>query len=161
MVTRFMETADSTTATVLQGKLAEVSQRFQQLCLQQQEKESSLKKLLPQAEMFEHLSDKLQQFMENKSRMLASGNQPDQDIAHFFQQIQELNLEMEDQQENLDTLEHLVTELSSSGFALDLSQHQDRTQNLRKDFTELQKIIKERCVLIYVGQCRGLIFSCC
>lgn len=88
MVTRFMETADSTTAAVLQGKLAEVNQRFQQLCLQQQEKESSLKKLLPQAEMFEHLSEKLQQFMENKSRMLASGNQPDHDIAHFFQQIQ-------------------------------------------------------------------------
>uniref|UniRef100_A0A8I5NJY6 Microtubule actin crosslinking factor 1 n=1 Tax=Papio anubis TaxID=9555 RepID=A0A8I5NJY6_PAPAN len=144
MVTRFMETADSTTAAVLQGKLAEVSQRFEQLCLQQQEKESSLKKLLPQAEMFEHLSGKLQQFMENKSRMLASGNQPDQDITHFFQQIQELNLEMEDQQENLDTLEHLVTELSSCGFALDLSQHQDRVQNLRKDFTELQKTVKER-----------------
>lgn len=144
MVTRFMETADSTTAAVLQGKLVEVSQRFEQLCLQQQEKESSLKKLLPQAEMFEHLSDKLQQFMENKSRMLASGNQPDQDIAHFFQQIQELNLEMEDQQENLETLEHLVTELSSCGFALDLSQHQDRVQNLKKDFTELQKTVKER-----------------
>ncbi|XP_066228625.1 microtubule-actin cross-linking factor 1, isoforms 1/2/3/4/5-like [Saccopteryx leptura] len=87
MVTQFMENADSITAAVLQGKLAEVSQCFEQLCLQQQE-ESSLKKLLPQAEMFEHLSDKLQQFMENKSRMLASGNQPDQDIAHFFQQIQ-------------------------------------------------------------------------
>ncbi|KAJ1063908.1 hypothetical protein K5549_009220 [Capra hircus] len=144
MVTRFMETADSTTAAVLQGKLAEVSQRFEQLCLQQQEKESSLKKLLPQAEMFEHLSEKLQQFMENKSRLLASGNQPDQDIAHFFQQIQELNLEMEDQQENLDALEHLVTDLSSCGFALDLSQHQDRVQNLKEDFTELQKTIKER-----------------
>ncbi|XP_072579852.1 microtubule-actin cross-linking factor 1 isoform X9 [Vulpes vulpes] len=144
MVTGFMETADSSTAAVLQGKLAEVSQRFEQLCLQQQEKESSLKKLLPQAEMFEHLSDKLQQFMENKSRMLASGNQPDQDIAHFFQQIQELNSEMEDQQENLETLENLVTELGSCGFALDLSQHQDRVQNLRKDFTELQKTVKER-----------------
>ena len=51
---------------------------------------------------------------------------------------------MEDQQENLDTLEHLVTDLSSYGFALDLSQHQYRVQNLKKDFTELQKTIKER-----------------
>lgn len=51
---------------------------------------------------------------------------------------------MEDQQENLDALEYLVTELSSCGFALDLSQHQDRIQNLKKDFTELQKIVKER-----------------
>ena len=57
---------------------------------------------------------------------------------------QELNLEMEDQQENLDALEHLVTDLSSCGFALDLSQHQDRVQNLKDDFTELQKTIKER-----------------
>ncbi|XP_069934821.1 microtubule-actin cross-linking factor 1 isoform X35 [Oryctolagus cuniculus] len=144
MVTRFMETADSNTAAGLQGKLAEVNQRFEQLCLQQQEKESSLKKLLPQAEMFEHLSDKLQQFVENKSRMLASGNQPDQDIARFSQQIQEVSVEMEDQKENLDTLEHLVTELHSCGFALDLSQHQDRIQNLKKDFTELQKTVKER-----------------
>lgn len=53
-------------------------------------------------------------------------------------------MEMEDQQENLDTLEYLVTDLSSCGFALDLSQHQDRVQNLKKDFTELQKTVKER-----------------
>lgn len=53
---------------------------------------------------------------------------------------------MEDQQENLGTLEQLVTELNSSGFALNLSQHQERVQNLRKNFTELQKTIKERCV---------------
>lgn len=53
-------------------------------------------------------------------------------------------MEMEDQQENLDTLEHLVTDLSSCGFALDLSQHQHRVQNLKKDFSELQKTIKER-----------------
>lgn len=65
---------------------------------------------------------------------------------------------MEDQQENLETLEHLVTELSSCGFALDLSQHQDRIQNLKKDFTELQKMVKERWVLKYIGQCWGTNF---
>ncbi|XP_048671676.1 microtubule-actin cross-linking factor 1 isoform X31 [Marmota marmota marmota] len=144
MVTQFMETADNITAAVLQGKLVEASQHFEQLQLHQQEKESTLKKLLPQAEMFEQLSNKLQQFMENKSRMLASGNQPDQDIAHFSQQIQELTLEMTDQQENLDTLEHLVTALGSCGFALDLSQHQGRVQNLKRDFAELQKTVQER-----------------
>lgn len=59
---------------------------------------------------------------------------------------------MEEQQENLDALEHLVTELRSCGFPLDLSQHQDRVQNLRKDFTELQKTVQERCVLMGLGQ---------
>lgn len=66
---------------------------------------------------------------------------------------------MEDQQENLDTLEHLVTELSSCGFALDMSQHQDRVQNLKKDFMELQKTVKERWVLTRVGQCWSAYFS--
>lgn len=51
---------------------------------------------------------------------------------------------MEDQRENLDTLEHLVTELSACGFTLDLSPHRDRLQTLRKDFTELQKTVKDR-----------------
>ncbi|XP_072466054.1 microtubule-actin cross-linking factor 1 isoform X4 [Notamacropus eugenii] len=144
MVTRFMETADGTTATGLQGKLAEVTECFSQLCQRQQEKESSLKKLLPQVEMFEHLSEKLQQFLDSRARVLASGNQPDRDITQFSQQIQELNLEMGEQQENLDALEHLVTGLSSCGFALDASQHQERVQKLKKDFTRLQKSVQER-----------------
>lgn len=83
-----METADGNSAAVLQDRLAELSQRFHRLQLQQQEKESGLKKLLPQAETFEQLSSKLQQFVEHKNRLLASGNQPDQDIAHFSQHIQ-------------------------------------------------------------------------
>ncbi|XP_031818079.1 microtubule-actin cross-linking factor 1 isoform X24 [Sarcophilus harrisii] len=144
MVTQFMETADGATATGLQGKLAEVSERFSQLCQQQQEKESSLKKLLPQVEMFEDLLEKLQQFLDSRARTLASGNQPDRDIAQFSQQIQELNLEMGEQQENLDTLEHLVTDLSCYGFALDTSQHKERVEKLKKDFTGLQKSIQER-----------------
>ncbi|XP_068924109.1 microtubule-actin cross-linking factor 1 isoform X10 [Petaurus breviceps papuanus] len=144
MVNRFMETADGATATGLQGKLEEVSERFSQLCQRQQEKESSLKKLLPQVETFEHLSEKLQQFLDSRARMLASGNQPDRDITQFSQQIQELNLEMGEQQESLDALEHLVIDLSSCGFALDASQHQERLQNLKKDFIGLKKSVQER-----------------
>ncbi|XP_056651159.1 microtubule-actin cross-linking factor 1 isoform X5 [Monodelphis domestica] len=144
MVTQFMETADGATATGLQGKLAEVSEQFSQLCQRQQEKESSLKKLLPQVEMFEHISEKLQQFLDSRARMLATGNQPDRDIAQFSQQIQELNLEMGEQQENLDALEHLVIDLSSCGFALDTSQHEERVQKLKKDFMGLQKSVQER-----------------
>lgn len=88
MVTRFMETANSSTASALQGKLAEVTEHFNKLCRRQQEKENVLKGLLPKVEQYEHLSEKLQQFTESRARMLASGNQPDRDIAHFSQQIQ-------------------------------------------------------------------------
>ncbi|XP_030395113.1 microtubule-actin cross-linking factor 1 isoform X18 [Gopherus evgoodei] len=144
MVTRFMETADSATASALQGKLAEVTEHFNKLCRQQQGKENVLKGLLPKVEQYEHLSEKLQQFMESRARMLASGNPPDRDIAHFSQQIQELNLEMRQHQEDLDTLEGLTTELSSSGFPVGSSQHQEKVHSLKQDFVQLQKAAKER-----------------
>lgn len=88
MVTRFAETADGGTAAALQGKLAEAAERFGKLCQQQQEKEEVLKGLLPKVEQYEQLSEKLQQFMESRARMLASGNQPERDIARFSQHLQ-------------------------------------------------------------------------
>ncbi|KAJ7416647.1 microtubule-actin cross-linking factor 1, isoforms 1/2/3/5-like protein [Willisornis vidua] len=144
MVTRFMEAADSPTASALQDKLAQVTEQFGRLCQQQQEREDALKGLLPKAEQYEQLSEKLQQFMESRTRMLASGNQPDRDIAHFSQHIQELNSEMRQHQEDLATLEHLAAELSSCGFAPSAFQQQEKLQSLKKDFLQLQKVAKER-----------------
>ncbi|XP_060114432.1 microtubule-actin cross-linking factor 1 isoform X17 [Heteronotia binoei] len=145
MVARFAATSDSCTAAALQAKLAEVTERFDSLRRRQQEKEDTLKDLLPKVEQYEQLSEKLQQFMDSRSRLLASGNQPDHDIAHFSQQIQELNFEMMQHQENLETLECLSAELSSCGFAVAASpQQQEKVRSLRKDFLQLQKAAKER-----------------
>uniref|UniRef100_A0ABM5ETF4 Microtubule-actin cross-linking factor 1 isoform X3 n=1 Tax=Pogona vitticeps TaxID=103695 RepID=A0ABM5ETF4_9SAUR len=145
MVTGFMETADRATAAALQSKLAEVTACFARLQQQQQEKEDALKGLLPKMEQYEQLSEKLQQFTESQARLLASGNQPDRDIAHFSQQIQELNSEMKQRQEDLEMVEHLAAELSSCGFvASDSSLHQEKLRSLRKDFLQLQKAARER-----------------
>ncbi|NWU48846.1 MACF1 factor, partial [Dromas ardeola] len=144
MVTRFMEAADSPTASALQGKLAEVTEHFSRLCQQQREREDTLKGLLPKVEQYEQLSEKLQQFTESRARMLASGNQPDRDIARFSQHIQELNSEMKQHQEDLATLEYLAAELGSCDFALSASQQQQKLQSLKKDFLQLQKVAKER-----------------
>ncbi|KFP10865.1 Microtubule-actin cross-linking factor 1, partial [Egretta garzetta] len=145
MVTRFMEAADSPTASALQGKLAEVTEHFGRLlCQRQQEREAALKGLLPKVEQYEQLAEKLQQFTESRARMLAAGNQPDRDIARFSQHIQELNSEMRQHQEDLATLEHLAAELGSCGFAPGTSQQQEKLQSLKKDFLQLQKVAKER-----------------
>uniref|UniRef100_A0A8B9NUF1 Microtubule actin crosslinking factor 1 n=1 Tax=Accipiter nisus TaxID=211598 RepID=A0A8B9NUF1_9AVES len=135
MVTQFMEAADSPTASALQGKLAEVTEHFGRLCQQQQEREDALKGLLPKVEQYEQLSEKLQQFTESRARMLASGNQPDRDIAHFSQHIQELNSEMRQHQEDLAVLEHLAAELGSCGFAPGKA----RTLTLQNLFTRREK----------------------
>ncbi|NXN97313.1 MACF1 factor, partial [Rhinopomastus cyanomelas] len=144
MVTKFMEAADSPTACALQSKLAEVTERFGQLCQRQQQREDALKGLLPKVEQYEQLWEKLQQFTESRARLLASGNQPDRDITGFSQHIQELNLEMKQHQEDLATLEQLAAELSSCGFAPSASQQQEKLQSLKKDFLQLQKVARER-----------------
>ncbi|NWW13997.1 MACF1 factor, partial [Oreocharis arfaki] len=144
MVTRFTEAADSPAASALQDKLAQVTEHFGRLCQQQQEREDALKGLLPKVEQYEQLSEKLQQFTESRTRMLASGNQPDRDIARFSQHIQELNSEMRQHQEDLATLEHLAEELSSCGFAPSAFQQQEKLQSLKKDFLQLQKVAKDR-----------------
>ncbi|NXR69266.1 MACF1 factor, partial [Rhadina sibilatrix] len=144
MVTRFTEAADSPAASALQDKLAQVTEHFGRLCQQQQEREDALKGLLPKVEQYEQLWEKLQQFTESRTRMLASGNQPDRDIAHFSQHIQELNSEMRQHQEDLATLEHLAEELSSCGFAPSAFQQQEKLQSLKKDFLQLQKVAKDR-----------------
>ncbi|XP_053820488.1 microtubule-actin cross-linking factor 1 isoform X9 [Vidua chalybeata] len=144
MVTRFTEAADSPAASALQDKLAQVTEHFGRLCQQQQEREDALKGLLPKVEQYEQLWEKLQQFTESRTRMLASGNQPDRDIAHFSQHIQELNSEMRQHQEDLATLEHLAEELSSCGFAPSPFQQQEKLQSLKKDFLQLQKVAKDR-----------------
>ncbi|NWR10574.1 MACF1 factor, partial [Paradoxornis webbianus] len=144
MVTRFTEAADSPAASALQDKLAQVTEHFGRLCQQQQEREDALKGLLPKVEQYEQLWEKLQQFTESRTRTLASGNQPDRDIAHFSQHIQELNSEMRQHQEDLATLEHLAEELSSCGFAPSAFQQQEKLQSLKKDFLQLQKVAKDR-----------------
>ncbi|XP_074411915.1 microtubule-actin cross-linking factor 1 isoform X4 [Zonotrichia albicollis] len=144
MVTRFTEAADSPAASTLQDKLARVTEHFGRLCQQQQQREDTLKGLLPKVEQYEQLWEKLQQFTESRTRLLASGNQPDHDIAHFSQHIQELNSEMRQHQEDLATLEHLAEELSSCGFTPSSSQQQEKLQSLKKDFLQLQKVAKDR-----------------
>ncbi|NXE41134.1 MACF1 factor, partial [Ptilorrhoa leucosticta] len=144
MVTRFTEAADSPAASALQDKLARATEHFGRLCQQQQEREDALKGLLPTVEQYEQLSEKLRQFTESRTRMLASGNQPERDIARFSQHIQELNSEMRQHQEDLATLEHLAEELSSCGFAPSAFQQQEKLQSLKKDFLQLQKVAKDR-----------------
>ncbi|KAM8998498.1 microtubule-actin cross-linking factor 1 isoform 14-T14 [Ara ararauna] len=144
MVTRFMEAADSPTASALQDKLAEATEHFGRLCQQQRDREEALKGLLPKVEQYEQLSEKLQQFTESRARMLASGNQPDRDIARFSQHIQELNSELRQHQEDLAVLENLAAELGSCGFAPGASQQQEKLQSLKKDFLQLQKVAEER-----------------
>ncbi|XP_053310588.1 microtubule-actin cross-linking factor 1 [Spea bombifrons] len=144
MVAKFMETADSATASALQSKLLDVTERFNKVCLRQSQQESALKEILPKVEKYEQLSDNLKDFSVTRFQLLASGNQPDKDIAQFSEQIQELNLEIKQQEEHLITLDTLANELSTYPVLLDATEHLQKVQALKNDFSELQKAARER-----------------
>ncbi|KAM8975105.1 microtubule-actin cross-linking factor 1 [Pelodytes ibericus] len=144
MVGRFLETADAATATALQNKLLEVTEQFNKVCLSQSQQESALKDILPKVESYEQIRDALEEFRTTRSQLLATGNQPDKDIAQFSEQIQDLNTEIKQQEDNLIALEQLVNELSTYPMLLDISDHVQKVQTLKKDFLELQKAAQER-----------------
>ncbi|XP_056412563.1 microtubule-actin cross-linking factor 1 isoform X14 [Hyla sarda] len=144
MVVKFMEKADKAAAATLQNKLSEVSARFEKVCQQQILQETALKEVLPKVERYEQISEALQDFKETRLQLLASGNKPDRDIAHFSEQIQELNIEIKQQEQQLDTLEHLVTDLSICPLLLDTSEHLQKVHTLKKDFQDLQEAARER-----------------
>ncbi|XP_063810192.1 microtubule-actin cross-linking factor 1 isoform X17 [Pseudophryne corroboree] len=144
MVVKFMETADSAAAAALQNKLSEVTAWFNKVCQQQILQETALKEVLPKVERYEQISEALEDFKAATSQLLASGNQPDKDIAQYSEQIQELNIEIKQQQDQLVTLEQLAKELSTCPVLLDSSQHLQRVHMLKKDFQDLQDAARER-----------------
>ncbi|XP_075053845.1 microtubule-actin cross-linking factor 1 [Mixophyes fleayi] len=144
MVVKFMETADSAAAAALQSKLSEVTAWFNKVCQQQILQETALKEVLPKVEKYEQISEALEDFKATASQLLASGNQPDKDIAQYSEQIQELNIEIKQQQDQLVILEQLAKELSACPVLLDSSQHLQMVHMLKKDFQALQETASER-----------------
>ncbi|XP_041438126.1 microtubule-actin cross-linking factor 1 isoform X6 [Xenopus laevis] len=144
MVGKFMETADSAAASALQRKLSEVTSRFNEVCMQQRLQETALKEILPKVEKYEQLSNELHDFTVTRSRLLASGNQPERDITQFSEQIKELNAEIKQQEEHLVMVEQLARELSTSPILTDASGHLQKLETLKKDFTELREAALER-----------------
>lgn len=57
---------------------------------------------------------------------------------------QELNVEMGQHQEDLAALEQLAVELGASSFVPGAAAQQEKLQNLKEEFLQLQKVAKER-----------------
>ncbi|KAM4701985.1 microtubule-actin cross-linking factor 1 [Discoglossus pictus] len=144
MVGKFMETADSAAASALKNKLSEVTARFNAVCQRQMQQETALKEILPKVERYEQISEELQDFNTSRSLLLASGNQPDRDIAQFSEQMQELNTELKQQEEHLVALELLTKELDACPLLVDSSEHCHKVKMLKKGFLELLEAAQER-----------------
>ncbi|KAK1153105.1 hypothetical protein AOXY_G30446 [Acipenser oxyrinchus oxyrinchus] len=143
-VAQFLQTADASTATGLQGELSELCQRFGALRSGQEQKETELRGVLPKLETFERLASQIQEFTETRGRALRTGSQPERDMQDFNQRIEELRGELTQEADSLGTLRELGAELSDSGVLADTHRLQDTVREVSEQFTRLETNVKQR-----------------
>uniref|UniRef100_A0A8C6Y493 Dystonin n=1 Tax=Naja naja TaxID=35670 RepID=A0A8C6Y493_NAJNA len=141
---KFMETADPSTASSLEAKMNELSQRFCNAHNKHKKKLEDMEKLKTRVELFECLSDKLQSFFDKKTQALSEADIPGKDVAEMFLCVQETSTELMEQKKDLEVLQHLIEELSPHALPGDKSLVLEKVNALSKKFREMEEMIQEK-----------------
>ncbi|XP_045150783.1 dystonin isoform X4 [Echinops telfairi] len=143
-VKKFMETTDPSTASSLQAKMKDLSARFSEASQKHKEKLATMEELKAKVELFENLSEKLQAFLEMKSLALTETDVPGKDVTELFQHMQESTSEFLQHKKDLEVLQNLLKEISSHGLPGDKALVFEKTNNLSKQFKEMEDTIKDK-----------------
>ncbi|KAM6186016.1 dystonin isoform 4-T4 [Rhynchocyon petersi] len=143
-VKKFMETTDPSTASSLQARMKDLSVRFSEASHKHKEKLAKMEELKAKVELFESLSEKLQTFLETKSQALTETDVPGKDVTELSQYIQESTSEFIKHRKDLEVLHSLLKEISSHGLPGDKALVFEKTNNLSKQFKEMEDTIKEK-----------------
>ncbi|XP_026520901.1 dystonin [Notechis scutatus] len=141
---KFMETADPSTASSLEAKMNELSQRFCNAHHKHKKRLEDMEKLKTRVELFECLSDKLQSFFDKKTQALNEADIPGKDVAEMFLCVQETNTELMEQKKDLEVLQHLIEELSPHALPGDKSLVLEKVNALSKKFREIEEMMQEK-----------------
>lgn len=87
-VKRFTETTDPSTASSLQARMKDLALRFSEASRKHKEKLAQMEELKTKVELFENLSEKLQTFLETKTRALTEADVPEKDVTELSQFMQ-------------------------------------------------------------------------
>lgn len=87
-VKKFVETADPSTAELLQSKMDALSQRFSDACDRHKHKVSQLEQLKEKVEELEKVTDKVQQFVMKRSQELHETDGLGKTFSELSQQMQ-------------------------------------------------------------------------
>ncbi|XP_006835798.1 PREDICTED: dystonin isoform X2 [Chrysochloris asiatica] len=143
-VKKFMETTDPSTASSLQAKMKDLSVRFSEASHKHKEKLAKMEALKTKVELFENLSEKLQTFLETKSQALTEADAPGKDVTELSQYMQESTSEFLERKKDLEVLQSVLKEISSHGLPGDKALVFEKTNNLSKQFKEMEETIKEK-----------------
>ncbi|XP_063169537.1 dystonin [Candoia aspera] len=157
---KFMETADPSTASSLETKMNDLSQRFCEANNKHKKKLEDMEKLKTKVEVFESLSDKLQSFFNKKAQALSEADIPGKDVAEMSLFVQETNTELMEQKKDLEVLQHLIEELSPHALPGDKSLVLEKVNALSKKFREMEETTREKEKDVFSCQQQMDAFKC-
>ncbi|XP_069830598.1 dystonin isoform X16 [Dendropsophus ebraccatus] len=143
-VKKFMETADSSAASSLQGKMNDLCDRFSRASEQTRTRTEKMEDLKTKVEQFEDLSGKVQTFLDKKLKALTEADGPGKDVTELSQYMQETSSEMLDQKKSLEDLHQLVDELCVYAVPGDKALVLEKVNTMLKRFQDLEETVKAK-----------------
>ncbi|XP_077343968.1 dystonin isoform X18 [Lithobates pipiens] len=143
-VRKFMETADSSTASSLQGKMNELCERFSKAGELTKARLKKMEDLKTQVELFEDLTEKVQSFLDQKLKALIEADSPGKDVTELSQYMQETSNELQEHKKSMENLHRLVEELCVHGLPGDKALVLEKVNSLSKMFKDLEETVRAK-----------------
>ncbi|XP_054886087.1 dystonin isoform X5 [Poeciliopsis prolifica] len=143
-VKKFVETADPSTAELLQSKMDALSQRFSDACDRHKQKVSQLEQLKEKVEEFEKVTDKVQQFVMKRSQELHETDGPGKTFGELSQQMQNTKVEMAEYASDMEKLQTLCRELCEISPDGSKAQLQSKIENISNIFSTFKNAVNEK-----------------
>ncbi|XP_076019188.1 dystonin isoform X10 [Genypterus blacodes] len=143
-VKKFVETADPSTAALLQSKMDALSNRFTDACHKHKQKLSHLEQLKEKVEQFEQTAEKVQQFVVKRSQDLNETDGPAKSFNEISQLMQDTKDEMAAHANDLEKLQTLSKELSDLSPDGNKSQIQSKMDNISNIFSTFKDNVREK-----------------
>ncbi|XP_038152184.1 dystonin isoform X1 [Cyprinodon tularosa] len=143
-VEKFVETADPSTAQLLQSKMDALSKRFSDACDKHKQKVSQLEQLKEKVEEFDEIKDKIQQFVMKRSQELHETDGPGKTFGELSQQMQTIKAEMAEHANDMERLQTLCRELCEISPDGNKAQLQSKIENVSNVFRSFKDAVKEK-----------------
>nr|XP_054606002.1 dystonin isoform X4 [Nothobranchius furzeri] len=143
-VKKFAETADPSSAELLQSKMDALSQRFADTCDKHKQKVSQLERVKEKVEQFENVADKVQQFVMKRSQELQETDGPGKTFNEMSLLMQNTKTEMAEYVGDVEKLQTLSKELSKISLDGNKAQLQSKMDKISNIFNTFKDTVKEQ-----------------
>ncbi|XP_061693198.1 dystonin [Syngnathoides biaculeatus] len=141
---KFVETAEPSSAALLQSKMDALSQRFSDTCDKHKQKVSRLEQLKDKVEQFEKVAENVQQFIVKGTEELHEPDGPGKTFEELSELTQNIKAEMAEHGNNLEKLQALSKELCEMSKDGNRAQIQSKMDNLSNIFSTFKDTVKEK-----------------